>query len=66
MGPTRIDVGTLTQAERLELVEADRVHATPLVKHLHAFRGFAILSIVGAHAWSGQVRLFGASIPLLA
>jgi len=34
-------------------------HAKPFVRHLHAFRGFAILNIVGAHAWSGQVRAFG-------
>ena len=43
MSPTRGDIGT----------------AKPFVRHLHAFRGFAILNIVGAHAWSGQVRAFG-------
>ena len=25
------------------------------IRHLHAFRGFAILTIVAAHAWGGQV-----------
>jgi peptidoglycan/LPS O-acetylase OafA/YrhL len=63
MSPTRVDIGTLTPADRLERVEAGRLQAKPFVKHLHAFRGFAILNIVGAHAWSGQVRVFGGTHP---
>ena len=63
MSVTRVDIGTLTAAERQELMEASRVQGKPFVKHLHAFRGFAILNIVGAHAWSGQVYLFGGTDP---
>jgi len=35
--------------------------ATPsgFIKHLHAFRGFAILTIVGAHCWAGLILLSG-------
>src|SRR5262245_42840360 len=63
MTVTQVGIGTLTAAERQELMEASRVHGKPFVKHLHAFRGFAILNIVGAHAWSGQVFVFGGTDP---
>ncbi len=63
MSPTRVDIGTLTLAEQLEVVETGRAQGKAFVKPLHAFRGFAILNIVGAHAWSDQVYFFGGTDP---
>jgi len=31
------------------------ITSTSYIKHLHAFRGFAILNVVGAHAWSFMI-----------
>lgn len=33
----------------------DKGESKRFIRHLHAFRGFAVLNIVAAHAWSGQV-----------
>lgn len=33
------------------------------IKHLHAFRGFAILNVVGAHAWSFMIFWTGGLTP---
>ena len=58
------DIGRPTTDDRDGLVAVGRVESKPMIVHLHAFRGFAILSIVAGHALTDQVYAFGGSEPL--